>query len=152
MFDSIKNFFEKKNTDEVAGKGEDKNRKIQIATCALLLEMADCDDEFSDTEKNNIVAILRKDFQLSDESVKELMSVSDKKRKESVDLWRFTNLVNKNYSTEEKIRVIENIWKVVYADGKLDKHEDYLAHKLSKLLCLTHKQLIDAKLKIIHPV
>ena len=42
------------------------------------------------------------------------------------------------------------VWKIAYADGRLDKHEDYLVHKLAKLLRLTHNQLIDAKLKIIH--
>jgi uncharacterized tellurite resistance protein B-like protein len=44
------------------------------------------------------------------------------------------------------MRIVEIIWKIAYADGKLDKHEDYLAHKLGKLLRLNHKQLIEAKL------
>ena len=48
---------------------------------------------------------------------------------------------------EEKLRLIETIWKIAYTDGKLDKHEDYLVHKLAKLLRLTHKQLIEAKIK-----
>ena len=48
---------------------------------------------------------------------------------------------------EGKLRIIEMFWKVAYADGRLDSHEDYLIHKLGKLLRLSHKQLIDAKLK-----
>jgi uncharacterized tellurite resistance protein B-like protein len=39
------------------------------------------------------------------------------------------------------------IWRIAFADGNLDKHEDYLVHKLAKLLRLTHKQLIEAKLR-----
>ena len=66
----------------------------------------------------------------------------------SIDLWQFTNLINQNYSTDEKLQIIETMWKIVYADGRLDKHEDYLVHKLSNLLRLTHKQLIDAKLRV----
>jgi uncharacterized tellurite resistance protein B-like protein len=45
--------------------------------------------------------------------------------------------------------VIETVWRVVYSDGILDKHEDYLVHKLADLLHLKHSELIDAKLKIL---
>ena len=149
MLELMKKFFLKSTTDD--SKSPEKTlARIQIATCALFLEVANSDDEFSDVEKENIVTILKKDFQLSDEYVKELMAVADKKRRESVDLWHFTHLINENYSEEEKIKIIETVWKVIYADKKLDKHEDYLIHKLSKLLRLSHKQLIEAKLKVLH--
>ena len=149
MLNVMKKFFQQ---DAAPGKveltEEDRAERIQVATCALLLEVANSDDEFSDSERNNIIQILEKDFKLSDEYAKELMELSDKKREESIDLWHFTNLINEHYSIEEKIKIIEMVWKVIYADGKLDKHEDHLAHKLSNLLKLTHKQLIDAKLKV----
>ena len=67
----------------------------------------------------------------------------------SIDLWRFTSLINENYTMAEKIEVIEEIWRIAYADGHLDKHEDYLVHKMADLLRLTHKQLIDAKLRAL---
>jgi uncharacterized tellurite resistance protein B-like protein len=127
--------------------GRDNAQRIQIATCAILLEIANSDEEFSDIEKENIISVLKKDFQLSDESAGKLIEISDKEREKSTDMWHFTHLINENYSVEDKIKVIETVWKVVYADGKLDKHEDYLVHKLSNLLRLTHKQLIDAKIK-----
>ena len=79
----------------------------------------------------------------------ELIQATEEELKGSIDLWKFTNLINQNYSIEEKKQIIEMVWRVAYADGRLDKHEDYLVHKLAKLLRLTHKQLIDAKLKII---
>ncbi len=111
--------------------------------------MANSDNNFSVIEKENIVSILRRNFQLSDIYATELMTKADTALKESVDLWRFTNLINKNYSTTEKIKVVEMVWIVIYADGKLDKHEDYLIHQLSNLLRLTHKQLIGAKLRVL---
>ena len=145
----MKKFFQQDAVpDKAEIKEEDRAERIQVATCALLLEVANSDDEFSDIERDNIVQILEKDFELSDEYAKELMELSDKEREESIDLWQFTNLVNEHYSIEEKIKIIEMVWKVIYADGKLDKYEDHLAHKLSNLLKLTHKQLIDAKLKV----
>jgi len=150
MLNVMKKFFQQDAApeDKVELKEEDRAERIQVATCALLLEVANSDDEFSDIERDNIVQILEKDFELSDEYAKELMELSDKEREESIDLWHFTNLINEHYSIEEKIRIIEMVWKVIYADGKLDKYEDHLAHKLSNLLKLTHEQLIDAKLKV----
>ena len=149
MIDVMKKFFQQ---EEIEGKEiseEDRTQKIQVATCALLLEVAHSDDEFSEIEEDNIVRILEKDFNLSDEYAQELMALSEKERKESIDLWKFTNLINLNYSLEEKLGIIEMIWELAYRDGKLDQHEDYLMHKLSNLLRLNHKQLIDAKLKVI---
>ena len=128
----------------------DASHDIRIATCALLLEMANIDGEFSDSERNRIISILKRDYQLSEKHALELIKASNKELDGSVDLWKFTNLINRNYPLEEKIQIIEMVWKIAYTDRKLDKYEDYLVHKLAKLLHLTHKQLIEAKLKVIH--
>ena len=148
MLDVMKKFFQKDLEEKTGTKEEDRAQRIQVATCALLLEVANSDDEFSDNERDNIVKILEKDFQLSVGYAEELMELSEKERQGSIDLWGFTNRINEHYSPEEKTKIIEMVWKVIYADGKLDKHEDHLAHKLSSLLKLSHKQLIDAKLKV----
>ncbi|UCB49063.1 MAG: TerB family tellurite resistance protein [Deltaproteobacteria bacterium] len=148
MIDLVKRFFGK----TPKGKGdqdEDPSHDIRIATCALLLEMASIDGEFSVAERKSIVARLKKDYQLSGAYAEELIKASNEELRGSVDLWRFTNLINRNYSIGEKIRIIETVWEIAYTDGKLDKYEDYLLHKLAKLLHLTHKQLIDAKLRVI---
>jgi len=145
----VKTFLQKDaSSDKTAMKREDTAERIIVATCALLLEVANSDDEFSEVERDSIIGTLKRDFHLSDEYADELLESSDKKRRESIDLWQFTHLINEHYSPEEKIKIIEMVWKVIYADGKLDKHEDHLAHKLSRLLQLDHKQLIDAKLKV----
>ncbi len=148
MKNLVKKFFQKDAVEKAEFQEVDSTERIQVATCALLLEVANSDDEFSDIERDSIIQILKRDFNLSDKYVQELMELSDRERKESIDLWKFTHLINEHYSPGEKIKIIEMVWKVIYADGKLDKYEDHLAHKLSNLLKLTHKQLIDAKLKV----
>lgn len=120
-----------------------------MAACAILLEMAQIDGEFDEKEREDIFSFMKKDFQLPDEYVSELMEISGKELDGSTDLWRFANMINQTYSPEEKFLVMEMIWKVVYADGALDKHEDYLAHKLANLLRLPHKEMINAKLKAL---
>lgn len=150
MMNLVKRFFGKDRKIRSSDAKETTTHDIRVATCALLLEMAQINGEFSYSEQESIISILKRDFQLSDQYVAELIRASDEELRQSIDLWQFTNLINQHYSTEEKIRIIEMVWKIIYTDGKLDKHEDYLAHKLAKLLHLTHKQLIDAKLKILH--
>ena len=130
-------------------KEEDITARIQLATCVLLLEIAYSDDDFSDDERDRIVEILREDFQLSDDYAAELIELAHQEREKSVDMWQFTNVIDNNYSPEEKERVVETLWKVVYADERLDHYEDHLIHRLAKLLNLDHKQLIDAKKRVL---
>lgn len=150
MIDLVKRFFGKGQKRRPGEKTGNTSHDTRIAACAVLLEMACIDGEFSASEKESIVGILKKDFQLSDEHAQSLLQASQGELNGSIDLWRFTNLINQNYSREEKRQVMETVWRVAYMDGKLDKHEDYLMHKLANLLRLTHKELIDAKVKVLH--
>jgi len=126
--------------------------RLHIATCVLLVEIACADDEFSSEERNHIVDTLRERFSLSKHDAEELVQVSKDKRAESADLWKFTHQVNEACTRQEKEQIIEEIWRVVYADSDLNAHEDYLVHKLGKLLNLRHSQLIDAKMKVLDEV
>ncbi|MCP4666223.1 MAG: TerB family tellurite resistance protein [Deltaproteobacteria bacterium] len=146
MMDLVKKFFGKGGEDDSEGKRGQRTHDIRIATCALLLEMAHIDGEFSPSERERIISIVKGDFGLSDAYAKALVKTSHEELEGSIDLWQFTNLINQNYAIEEKIRIIESVWEVAFRDGILEKHEDYLMHKLANLLRLSHKQLIDAKL------
>jgi len=148
MIELVKNFFGKRSMDSPGYQEREKPHDIRVATCALLLEMSNIDGEFSEPERESIISVLKKDYDLSDENAIAVIEASSEELKGSIDLWQFTNLINQNYSMEEKLSIIEAVWKIAYTDGKLDKHEDYLVHKLSKLLRLTHKQLIEAKLRV----
>lgn len=150
MLDLINKVFGAVNKPDSTDSKKVQNHDIRIATCALFLEMAQIDGEFSEKERQSILGILKQEYDLSDEVAVELTEAADKERQDSIDLWQFTNQINENYSEDEKIRVVEFLWKLVYADGKLDQHEDYLIHKLATLLEVRHDQLIDAKMKILN--
>jgi uncharacterized tellurite resistance protein B-like protein len=124
--------------DHIAENEEDHKERIRIATCVLLLEVAKSDEE--------------KKFQLASEATRELVSMAERKRQESVDLFEFTNLLNKHYSTEERINIVEDVWEVIYADKKLDMYEDHFVHRLAKLLRLHHDQMIEAKMRVLDRV
>jgi uncharacterized tellurite resistance protein B-like protein len=109
--------------------------------------MANSDDEFAEDERERIIEILQNRFDLDPDEARELIEITEEQLKGSIDIFRFTKVIKQNYSPEERIKVLEEIWRIVYADGELSGHEDTLVHKLSFLLGLTHKQLIDSKLK-----
>ena len=126
----------------------DEFERVQVATCVILLEVAKSDDEFSSIEKATIAAIFKKEFEISLEAIEEMMEIAKRKQEESIDLWEFTHLINENYSIEEKKKIVEVAWRVIYADDRLNSYEDHFVHKLAKLLQLRHSDLIEAKLKV----
>ena len=149
MIELVKKYFSKENRGPIPERSSGTSHDVRVATCALFLEMAQIDGEFNNSEKEQIIQTLKEDHGLSSEAVAELLKAAKEELKGSIDLWQFTNLINQNYSLEEKIRIIEMVWQLAYTDGTLDKHEDYLLHKMANLLRLTHKQLIEAKLKVL---
>ena len=147
MIDNIKNFFNEKIDTSDQDSHVSSERSVSVATCALLLEMAHADSEFSQSEKDNIISILQANFDMAESDSAELLNLADLERKESLDLWQFTNLINQSYSREEKVKVAETLWRVIYTDGKVDQHEEYLMRKLTYLLNLEHQDMIEAKFK-----
>jgi uncharacterized tellurite resistance protein B-like protein len=150
MLIKIKSFFEQHVRIEQDEPGMiEKPDPVPLAVCALLLEMANADGEFTDQELDEIVAIMEDEFELSPENIEDLMELAEEERKESIDLWQFSKLICDNCDREEKKRIIEILWSVIYADGILNAHEDYLVHKLANVLDLSHRELIDAKMGVM---
>lgn len=131
-------------------KGSERNViSLTLAVCVVLLEIAQADDEFTDEERDHVVETLKVRFSLSTEEAEELILSAEQAREESLDLWRFTNRVNEALDKEQKRKVLMEVWRVIYADGTLDAHEDYLVHKLARLFNLQHSDLIEAKLEVV---
>lgn len=148
MIDAIKRFFQERVADRPGSESGESRSAVRIATCALLLEVAHADDEFTDDERETIARLVREDFGLSADEAEELISLADGERRESVDLFQFARLVGGHLDRRGKLAVVESLWKVVYSDGALEAHEDALLHKLGRLLELRHADLIALKLKV----
>jgi len=126
---------------------DDDMEDAHLVLCVLMLEAAHVDGECSDEEMEHVVTTLTDTYGLAKEEIEGLIEQAYAKRKNSIDLFSFTRYLNQNYSKEEKLSVMESVWRVIHIDGRLEGHEDHFAHKLANLLRLTHKDLIDAKIK-----
>ncbi len=147
MFKTLKKYLMPETSGETT-ETMTQDQRIHIATCALLLEMANVDDEFSIDEETTIREILKKELSIHQDNVDEIIEQAMQDRQQTVDLYEYTKFINQAFSREEKKKLVEFLWKVIYADGVLDQYEDYLVHKLQDLLHLEHEDLIAAKIKM----
>jgi uncharacterized tellurite resistance protein B-like protein len=122
------------------------SKKYQVATAALLIEIAKADGDFSDNEKNRIIELMQNDFELDDECVNELFELSKQKVNDSISVYEFSSVINESFTQQEKFELMKNLWRIIYEDGKLDSHEDRLIKIIGSTLNLEHKNVIDAKL------
>lgn len=145
--------FDLKRLLGIDNTGEDEKRElgeedIQLATSVLLINIAQADENLSQEEVSHIIDVLQDKFQIPEDTANRLFELSEDKIEDSIDVWQFTNTINQTMDKEEKLKIIENAWEVIYADEKLDPQEDFLIHKLTNLLRLTHKELIKKKLEV----
>ena len=149
MIDMLKRFIGTHENGRTTAASDDE-RDVNVAICALFLEMGRIDETFSKQEMTAVVGILTEKYGLAREDVDALMAEADRELDESVDLWQFARVINEHFNNDQKEKLLERLWRIVYVDGKMDEHEHYLMNKLSNLLRLSHAQLIDAKLKVLH--
>lgn len=122
--------------------------RVPLAAAVLLLEVAHTDGEFHASEEALIGTLLKEHFSVADDLLAELLQLAEHTRVNSSDLHQFTREINKAYSQSEKEQIIEAIWQLVYADGRLDHYEEALMRQLGSLIGLSHRQLIEAKLRV----
>ena len=125
---------------------ESRSKKLQVATAALLVEIAEADGDFTDDERKRIIELMKAEFNLEEECVKELLDLSEQKVKDSISVYEFTSVINESFSQQEKLDLIKNLWRIIYQDGKLDSHEDRLIKIIVSTMNLEHRDVIGAKL------
>lgn len=132
---------------EDASTGQDD--ELPLAAAALLVEAASLDEDFSDRERQTIVAILEKRFGLTPEAARELVARASTAVAESAQLYGFTRIIKDRLQPDERIRIIEMLWEVAYADGRIDSYEAGLVRRVSGLLYVPDKESGEAKHRVL---
>lgn len=118
---------------------------VQLAACALLLELAHVDGSMSPSEQAHIERAVRQHFGLDDATARELIALADAERRQSIDHYQFTRLIAAQYDLGQKLLLAELMWGVILADGQLATHETWLVRKLAHLLELEPGYLSEAR-------
>ncbi len=107
---------------------------LQIAVGALLVEAAARDDVFEPVERAAIERLLAERFDLPQDATAALFKAAEAARHGSLELFGFVRKLIRDMDEHQRIDVIEMLWEVIYADGKLDAHEDAMIRKVAGLL------------------
>ena len=142
MLAKIKAFFDSELVEESGRISEEKKR---LACAALLIEVAVIDQEFDDSEFKALQTILSKKFGISQDECQALTSLAQSESSDSTSMYQFTRLVNDSCSIEDKFDLVKGMWIIAYADGELDKYEEYIIRKVSDLIHVSHGDFIRAK-------
>ncbi len=143
MLKAISKFF-----DSHFGAGDDDIHSVdqlQLASAALLIELTRADNQVDQSETRKLLAILQQRFNLPETELEELVTLAGQQNQEATSLYEFTSLINENFDVREKSQLILNMWEVAFADGRVDRYEEYLIRKVSDLLHLSHKDFITGK-------
>lgn len=143
MLAKLKDFFSKGPEEDTE---EEKQRKLREACATLLVEVMRADFEQSEDEKQKIHNLLKDTFELNTTQLAELVERTEQGGEDTTSVYPFTSLINEHYDYDQRVNLIQLMWKVAYADGNLDKYEDDVIRRVAELLYVRHSDFIKTKL------
>lgn len=136
--------------EEPVARGVLEDREpFELATAALLLELARSDFSESEAELVAIRHLLQKRFQLTDEAVDQLVANATRRADKATSLHEFTHRLNRELPEADKLAIVEMLWRVSHADGRIDKHEEQLVQRIAGLLHISDRDRVRLKLKVV---
>ncbi|MFY9513402.1 MAG: TerB family tellurite resistance protein [Rubrivivax sp.] len=121
--------------------------RVQLATAVLLVEVMRADTGIGADERNATLAALRTRFALADDELERLVELAEQTARSATDFHAFTSALNEAFDEEHKLRVVEAMWQVAYADGHLAAHENHVLWRVADLLHVPHGAYINAKMR-----
>ncbi len=146
MTSAFASFFQKhlaQRADEV--DEHIKTRRARLSAAALLVEVVNADGEFTADERRALFASVQSQFALSDDEARDLLALAEQQARHSTDLHEFTASINKHFQPEQKLALIQELWRAAYADEILHRHEEHLVRKVGDLLHVPNTSVLLAK-------
>lgn len=143
MLASLRDFIRRIGGEEKpATFGADDSR---LALAALLVHCTAVDGISTDAERGTLKTLLTRNFGLSGDDLDALVNQAIAAESEAVDLYRFTSVLKRSMSEDERIRVVENLWEIVFADGATHEFEENLVWRVAELLGVNRRDRIARK-------
>lgn len=120
----------------------------RLASAALLVHAATIDGAASDVENTKLRAVLKTCFDLDDAATGELIEQATAAEQEAVDLYQFTSLVNRSLDEQGRLRLVESLWQIVYADGRINEFEDNLIWRVADLLGVSSRDRVEIRRRV----
>jgi uncharacterized tellurite resistance protein B-like protein len=143
MLGALRDFIRRIGAEEEAGHYAANDARLALA--ALLIHSVAIDGVVSDAERGTVRDLLTRNFGLTGEDLDLLVADATAAESEAVDLYRFTSVLKSRMSEDERIRVIENLWEIAYADGVSHEFEENLIWRVAELLGVNRRDRIAMK-------
>lgn len=123
--------------------------ELQLAAAALLVEAARMDDDYDADERALIGRLLRDRFALDEADSEALLAAADAATEDLVEVYGFARQVKDAFDHDERVRMIEMLWEVVFADGEVHDHEANLLRRVAGLIYVSDKESGDARKRVL---
>jgi uncharacterized tellurite resistance protein B-like protein len=147
VFDAIKSFVADLASAEPRSGGPG-DRKFRVAYAALLVHAATIDGDMSDSERSRLALLLKQRFELSDLAVDELIAQAIAADEKAVDFYHFTHAISGTLDETERLRMIEMMWTIAFADGKISDYEENLIWRVADLLGVSSAERIALRQRV----
>jgi uncharacterized tellurite resistance protein B-like protein len=144
MIEKLKALFTKPAKEDSA----ELQHRLQLAAAALLIEMSRADYVVEPQEQRTLEVVLNAALGISQDEIDELVELAGTAADKATSLYEFTRLINDHYTKEQKLLLIQSLWRVAYADGDLNKYEERLIRQVSDLIHVSHKDFLQQKLEV----
>ena len=144
MLKAIRDFFDANLASPEAPAR--RRHTLELATATLLAEVMRLEG-VAPEERDAVLGAVRHEFALDEGEAAELVALAEAEAKDATDYYQFTSLIRERYSAEDRVRIVEMMWRVAYADDALSAHEMHLVRKIADLLYVPHSEYIAAKMR-----
>ena len=148
MLDKLRHFI----ADVVSPNGNDKRKfadgDYRLAATALLIHVISLDGKPSETEKKKLHSLLEYRFNLDPGTADILIADATLVEGEAVDLYHFTSVIMREVNEQGRLRIVEMMWELVYADGYVSEFEDNIVWRAADLLGISSRDRIELKHRV----
>lgn len=120
----------------------------RLAAAALLIHVMSVDGQETGAEQDMLQDLLKRQFDLDDDAVDELIAAATAADREAVDLYSFTSLINRSLDEDGRRRIVKMMWEMVYADGRMNEFEDNVVWRASDLLGISQRDRVEMRREV----
>jgi len=147
MLKTLKDLFDSLLPPAPGSDPQAAEHALQLATAVMLVEVMRADTSFHPGEREAVLAALRDKFGLSDDEAVRLAELAVTTAHQATDLFTFTSRINERFEMPQKLRMIEHMWRVAYADGHLSEHERHVLWRVADLLHVPQGAYVHARIR-----
>lgn len=119
--------------------------QLTVAATALMVQLSRVDNDEDDAELRTIVDCAVRTHEVTREEAEEILKDALSQADDSTSLYEFTGMLNEHLDQQEKQALLESIWRVAFADGRIDMYEEHLIRRMADLLHLNHREYMQAR-------